>query len=626
MQTSTTYFEGKVQANYVLRKTLLCLLMAMLIVPAYMLGQAPSSILPDLSYFKITFPVDANGNDNRNVSWSNRSSNYVKAAEVDNLVGYVPSSVYSPYFFVSNNEVVFKAQVAGALTSPNAYPRCELRETPNGTDDLWQFSDEHVLNATFRVTHLPDQKQEVCMLQIKGNSSNSTSNTEEAFRLEYRQDGSQGVHVTINENTTLTDIMDYAVGQTIVASMYVNNGQVTISLNNTNVSSSRGSWTYTYNSNYSWGYFKAGCYTQSSHWVQKNGVGTEDPDAYGEVRFSALSMTGGGNTVCNPDIPSNRVASNIGTTSATLSWNAVANIDHYNVRFRPSGTSSWTKYKVSSGTSYTLTGLSSNTTYDWQVRSKCADGSGSSYSGGTGPDFTTLSGTLSCSNGSNLADDGSIVSYSEQQSGNPASNIIDNNNSNRWSADGFPQNAVIDLGGLYLVDEIELRPYQNRAYQFLVEGSASSATSGFSTLTDARNNTSGGSVISRSFSASAVRYVRLTITGASGYSGIWSSIMEFDVICAGNTSRKRNTDESSAELRIFPNPFQHEFTAMLPAGVEEPSDMRIFDASGRLVLERKHISAGDKLRLGAELARGLYFLQWVGESGAVLNTTKLMKD
>jgi len=201
---------------------------------------------------------------------------------------------------VVGNEVVFRAHCAGALTSANAYPRCELRETPNGTDDLWEFSDEHELNTTFRVTHLPDQKQEVCMLQIKGNSSNNTSNTEEALRLEYRQDGSQGFHAVINENTTLTDIIDYSLGQTMEARLYVNNNTISIELNNLSVSGSAGVWNHTYVSNYSHGYFKAGCYTQSSIWEEKNGVADESSTAYGEVIFSELTL--GNRNIVSPNI------------------------------------------------------------------------------------------------------------------------------------------------------------------------------------------------------------------------------------------------------------------------------------------------------------------------------------
>jgi len=381
------------------RSVLTLLVISTFFISVTAVAQAPSSVLPDLQYFKLTFPLDDNGNDYAGVSYSDRDNPLISAWEKTNLSGWTPSSPYSNYFFVSGGEVVFRAHCAGALTSANAYPRCELRETPNGTDDLWEFADEHELNATFRVTHLPDVKQEVCMLQIKGNSSNNTSGTEEAFRLEYRQDGSSGVHVVINENTTLSDIMDYSLGQTIVARMYVNNGDITINLNNTDVSGTNGEWNYNYSSNYSHGYFKAGCYTQSSIWSEKNKVGDESNNAYGEVRFSDLTMGpssgGGGGTTCSASVPGGRSVSGVGTGSATVSWSAVASIDHYKVRHREVGSSSWiTSPSISStATSYTISGLNNSTTYEWQVRSKCPDNSGSNYSSGQGPNFTTSGGS-----------------------------------------------------------------------------------------------------------------------------------------------------------------------------------------------------------------------------------------
>ncbi|GAA4113521.1 hypothetical protein GCM10022393_12580 [Aquimarina addita] len=149
----------------------------------------------------------------------------------------------------------------------------------------------------------------------------------------------------------------------------------------------------------------------------------------------------------------------------------------------------------------------------------------------------TITNPEDCTEGTNLSLSSSIDNYSTQENTtNTVTNILDENTSNRWSASGFPQYAVIDLGGEYDVNEINLAPYEDRAYQFIVEGSANSATSGFSTLIDATENTNGGSVINRSFDSQSVRYVKLTITGASGYDGTWSSIHSFEVLCAGNTT------------------------------------------------------------------------------------------
>ncbi|MEL6194297.1 MAG: polysaccharide lyase family 7 protein [Bacteroidota bacterium] len=260
--------------------------------PIVVSAQSPSDLLPDLEYFKLTFPLDVDGNDYTGIAWEDRDAPHIKSWEQKELMGWTASGDYAPYFFVEGNEVVFRAHCAGALTSPNAYPRCELRERPDGIDELWSMNDEHELSATFRITNLPNVKKEVNMLQIKGGFTKDDDDGE-AFRLEYREGSSQGMHVTINEDNTLNDIMEYSLGQTLVARMYVNDGDITIEVNNLDVEGSRGEWSITYESDFGFGYFKAGCYTQSSIWTQKSGQSTpEEPTAYGEVRFSALEVTG----------------------------------------------------------------------------------------------------------------------------------------------------------------------------------------------------------------------------------------------------------------------------------------------------------------------------------------------
>jgi len=348
---------------------------------------APSSLFPDLQYFKITYPLNNSGNDYTGVSYANRNNPHIASYEVNNLVGYTPPSPFSGYFNLTGSELIFKAHCAGALTSINAYPRSELREKVNGGNNLWLFADEHEMNTTFRVTNLPDQKQEVCMLQIKGNSCNCTNNTEEALRLEYRQDGNSGFHAVINENTTLNDIMDYTLGDEVDARLYVNNGQVTVELNNLNVSGPNGEWTYTYTSNYSHGYFKAGCYTQSSIWVEKNGVANELPTAYGEVAFSKLIL-GPNPNVCVPEVPANITATTLSSSSVWLDWDDVNLASHYNLRYRIVGNPIWDYIYTVPLSEHTLAGLQYGQTYEWEVRAKCPDNSALPYEDGPGPNFT----------------------------------------------------------------------------------------------------------------------------------------------------------------------------------------------------------------------------------------------
>ncbi len=86
-------------------------------------------------------------------------------------------------------------------------------------------------------------------------------------------------------------------------------------------------------------------------------------------------------------------ASSITQTSATISWAAVSGATSYDVQYKTSTSSTWTTTSTT-GTSLNLSGLTAGTTYNYQVRSVCAAGTGN-YSAST---FTTTAATGSCTN------------------------------------------------------------------------------------------------------------------------------------------------------------------------------------------------------------------------------------
>jgi chitodextrinase len=123
----------------------------------------------------------------------------------------------------------------------------------------------------------------------------------------------------------------------------------------------------------------------------------------GSQDFS-LVVTGltGTPVVCNATVPTSLSSSNIGSATATLTWTAVPAAT-YDVRYRATGTSTWTTTAVS-GASQSLTGLSVSTQYEAQVRSKCTSGN-SAYSASN--TFTTTEVQLNycASNGNSVADE-----------------------------------------------------------------------------------------------------------------------------------------------------------------------------------------------------------------------------
>ncbi len=123
--------------------------------------------------------------------------------------------------------------------------------------------------------------------------------------------------------------------------------------------------------------------------------------APGGARASITSSMGcvppGGGTSCGT--PSGLSASSITTSSATLSWTAVAGATSYNVQVKASASSTWSTSSTT-GTSINLTDLSASTSYDYQIQAVCSGTNGSFSSIAS---FTTSSAGVSCGTPTGLA-------------------------------------------------------------------------------------------------------------------------------------------------------------------------------------------------------------------------------
>ncbi|MCO6460399.1 MAG: fibronectin type III domain-containing protein [Saprospiraceae bacterium] len=124
-----------------------------------------------------------------------------------------------------------------------------------------------------------------------------------------------------------------------------------------------------------------------------NGFGTQPGDLIRSKVNAAncLGTCSGGGSSCT--VPSGLAVSNIGNTTATVSWAAVSGASAYQLRIRVAG-GSWTELAQQSGTSVNLTGLAAGTSYEVQVRTICSDGN-SDYSP-TVSFVTTGGGGSSC--------------------------------------------------------------------------------------------------------------------------------------------------------------------------------------------------------------------------------------
>lgn len=112
------------------------------------------------------------------------------------------------------------------------------------------------------------------------------------------------------------------------------------------------------------------------------------------TRASLLSSLGcvppSGGTSCGT--PAALSATSVTSSSATLNWGAVSGATTYNVRFKPTSSSTWTTGTVAS-TSAQATGISASTLYEFQVQAVCGTTTGTYSASST---FTTSSGSTTC--------------------------------------------------------------------------------------------------------------------------------------------------------------------------------------------------------------------------------------
>lgn len=129
-----------------------------------------------------------------------------------------------------------------------------------------------------------------------------------------------------------------------------------------------------------------------------------------------------------------------------------------------------------------------------------------------------------------------IHSKSGEQVGGEAINIIDGDTADdsRWSSQTYPQWLIIDYGSDKTISGTKLWTYLDRAYQYKIWASSDLADvqneSASALVVDNSSNTSGAQPITNNFNAVTARYVKIKVSGASGYTGTWVSLTEFEIV------------------------------------------------------------------------------------------------
>ncbi len=312
--------------------------------------------------------------------------------------------------------------------------------------------------------------------------------------------------------------------------------------------------------------------------------------------------------------PSSLSASSIAQTSATLSWGAVSGATAYTLQWKISTASTFTTVSGLAASSYNLTGLTANSTYNYQVQATC---------GGTFGNYSAASSFITLASGG-----GGCVDQYEPNNSRTGAKVIPVNTTftaqiatasdldwYRFSNTSSTKNIKIDLTTLPF--DYDLKLYKSSSQLAMSENIG----------------TTSEQIIYNTTSLASSSYYAYVY----GYNGAYSSSQCYTLRVSLSSSGWRtdgSTDGEVTELELlveaadfgmFPNPATSQLTVEVPMEAEADVQVAIFDLSGRAAM-RQHrlLGKGDNQMLFDvhSLPNGVYFVQV--RNGEQASTRKLV--
>ncbi|GAB3933619.1 hypothetical protein GCM10027614_04930 [Micromonospora vulcania] len=202
------------------------------------------------------------------------------------------------------------------------------------------------------------------------------------------------------------------------------------------------------------------------------------------------------------------------TTSVSLAWTASTdNVGVSGYEVRRGGT----VVATVTGTTATVSGLSASTSYSLTVTARDAAGNTSNAS-------NTVTVTTDAPTNADLAR-GRPTTESGHTQSYGSGNVVDGDPNSYWESvnNAFPQWVQVDLGASSTVGRVVLKlppssAWGTRTQTLTVQGSANGTS--LSTLVASAGRTfdpASGNQVSLTFPAAQARYVRITVTGNTGW-------------------------------------------------------------------------------------------------------------
>jgi len=310
--------------------------------------------------------------------------------------------------------------------------------------------------------------------------------------------------------------------------------------------------------------------------------------AYSQAQFNT--------TVSQPcAAPTGLASSAISSTGATVSWSAVSGASSYLVEYKLGTETAWTVAAAAAATtSYTFTGLSASTVYDWRVSTNCGL---NGLSGPTAAQFTTTAPPV-CSapaglTSSAITSSGATVSWTAVSGAVSYAVDYKLNSASGWTSFSTAQTTTsANLTGLTASALYDWRVTTNCSF-------------GSSTATAAQFTTTAASTCASAFEPNETQATAAAIASGVTNSAAISSSTDVDYY-------KITTTGTNSMV----------YNLVGPSGVD--FDLYIYNSAGTQIGSGAGSTATETVSLAGQAA-GTYYIKVIGYNGANSTTCYTIK-
>jgi chitodextrinase len=334
--------------------------------------------------------------------------------------------------------------------------------------------------------------------------------------------------------------------------------------------------------------------------------------SYGEVEDYTVSF--GEPTA--PAAPTGLTSTNVTSSSFTMNWNAVSNASSYNAQVREQGASTWTDYTGITSTSYDVTGLNAETTYEFRVQSVNSVGS-SNYTTAQTVTTNAVSLTYCDSYGENtnyewidLVELGSISNSTSSDGGyadytNLSTDLNPGSNVTIYLSAGFASSSYTEYWHVW-IDFDQSGTFDSD--EEMVSGSSSSADK-LSASFDVPSGATLGQTrmrVTMKYNSAASPCETFNYGEVEDYSVNITNTQNYNITEFADAEQLSN-EEVTESIKVYPNPASNTLNLRINEGTRK-GVVDIYTAQGSLV-KSVSINGDFKSVDVSELPSGVYFIK-----------------